>query len=175
MYEYKVVPAPVRATKAKGLKSTAERFSKALAECLNAEAAGGWQFQRTETLACEERSAMGRVKTTMQTVMVFARPIGTVRPDAGVAIAAAQVAESNYFDDEPAYEEPTYDEAQEFLEAQHFQEPAPEGPTPQPAKRPQPSRQEPLFSANPMSRRDVSTRPEPILRPRAPRIDEDED
>ena len=73
MYEYKVVPAPQRARRIKGLKNTADRFAHALAERINAEATGGWQFLRTETMPCEERSAFGRAKTSMQTVMVFQR------------------------------------------------------------------------------------------------------
>ncbi|MBN8194777.1 hypothetical protein JI667_22010, partial [Bacillus sp. NTK074B] len=47
MFEYKVVPAPVRAVRVKGLKTTAERFAHTVAESINAEAAGGWQFVRT--------------------------------------------------------------------------------------------------------------------------------
>lgn len=181
MYEYKVVPAPVRATKVKGLKTTAQRFSHALAEHMNAEAAGGWQFQRTETLACEERSAMGRVKTTMQTVMVYARAVGAVRPDASAALAAAQEGEAQYYDDEAGYAEPQYAEpphAEPHYAEPEYEEPAYE-PAPQPAPqpvpqpRPQPSRQEPLFRSNPMSRPDMPTRAEPTLRPRAPHVDDE--
>lgn len=90
MHEYKVVPAPVRAPKVRGLKTTAERFSHALTEAINAEAAGGWQFLRTETLPCEERGTLGRTRTSTQVVMVFGRPLGMARPDAGAALAAAQ-------------------------------------------------------------------------------------
>jgi len=186
MYEYKVVPAPVRAAKAKGLKTTATRFSHALAECINAEAAGGWQFQRTETLACEERSRLGRVRASTQTVMIFARATGAVRPDAGVAITAAQVAETSYEAEaydapqpdyeapaaeqyaEPEYDAPAYDEPA-------YEEPVQEEPEPAPAPQPrrQPSRQEPLFSSSAMKRPDLSTRAEPVLRPRPQRSEDD--
>ncbi|WP_323036682.1 hypothetical protein [Pararhodobacter sp.] len=193
MYEYKVVPAPVHAAKAKGLKSTAQRFSHALAECINAEAAGGWQFQRTESLTCEERSILGRVKTSVQTVMVFARPVGGLRPDAGAALAAAQEAEAPYQDDTSAYDDPGYDDPQydaPRAETQRHATPlraeparrhvAPEPdpqptPEPPPVRRPQPSRQEPLFRASPLNRPDMASRPEPILRPRASKSDDDAD
>ncbi|MFN4101124.1 MAG: hypothetical protein ACK4GT_15245, partial [Pararhodobacter sp.] len=88
MYEYKVVPAPQRAVKVKGLKTTAERFAHTLAEHINAEAAGGWQFVRTESLPCEERSALGSVRLSQQVVMVFARELA--RPDAGTAPVPVQ-------------------------------------------------------------------------------------
>ncbi len=186
MYEYKVVPAPVRAVKAKGLKTTAERFSHALAERINAEAAGGWQFQRTESLACEERSNLGRVKTSVQTVMVFSRLLGEVRPDAGAALAAAQVAQSEYYVDASAYaDEPVYDEPRHEHpehDAPQYEAPAydydetpqPDDREPEPAPQPRaPSnRQEPLFRANPIPRHEGAGRTEPTLRPRTPRNDD---
>ena len=93
MYEYKVVPAPLRAAKAKGLKTVAERFAHALAERINAEAAGGWQFVRTETLPCEERKRFGGARTSTQVVMIFARELGQPRPDASATPPAGQPAE----------------------------------------------------------------------------------
>ncbi|GAB1380385.1 hypothetical protein [Pararhodobacter aggregans] len=90
MHEYKVVPAPQRAAKSKGLKTIADRFAHTLAERINAEAAGGWHFVRTETLPCEERSRLGSVRVSQQVVMIFARELGATRPDAGAALAAAQ-------------------------------------------------------------------------------------
>ena len=75
MYEYKIVPAPVRAAKVKGLKTTADRFAHAMSEAINAQAEHGWLFQRTETMTCEERRGMGRLKTSSQTLMVFSRPL----------------------------------------------------------------------------------------------------
>ena len=90
MLEYKVVPAPVRAVKSKGLKTTADRFAHTLAERINAEAAGGWQFLRTESLPCEERSRFGAARMSQQVVMVFARERGAARPDAAAALAAVQ-------------------------------------------------------------------------------------
>lgn len=82
MFEYKVVPAPVRAVKVRGLKTTGERFAHLLSETMNALASEGWEYQRTEQLACEERRGLTGTRTSTQTVMVFRR-----------ARAASQVAQ----------------------------------------------------------------------------------
>ena len=157
MYEYKVVPAPQRAAKAKGLKTTAERFANTLAESINAEAAGGWQFVRSETLPCEERSRLGSARVSQQVVMIFARPLGAARPDAGAALAAVQGAarhEAAALPLEQAYyEDPTADEPA-------FGAPAPQ---PEPASA---RRQEPLFRSGAMLRAEGRGRVEPVLRPR---------
>ena len=80
MYEYKVVPAPTRAGKIKGLKTTAERFAHSLAERINAEAAGGWRFLRTESLACEERRGLTGTSRSTQTVMICTRAFFSACP-----------------------------------------------------------------------------------------------
>jgi hypothetical protein len=41
-YEYKVVPAPKRGEKAKGLRAAEDRYALALTNALNAQAALGW-------------------------------------------------------------------------------------------------------------------------------------
>lgn len=191
MYEYKVVPAPVRATKVKGLKTTAERFSHALAERINAEAAGGWQFQRSETLPCEERSGLGRTRSTTQTVLIFARPLGALRPDAGGAVAAAQDAQARLREEATAGRSaqdaaPRHQPNGAFPDDRsdrsgHGRQPEAadpaEVPDPVPAEAPQPrrGRQEPLFRSNPMMRPEARSeaRPEPVLRPRAAPRDDD--
>ncbi len=156
MYEYKVVPAPQRAAKAKGLKTTAERFAHALAERINAEAAGGWQFLRSESLPCEERTRLGGSKLSQQVVMIFARELGQARPDAAAALAAVQQSEpalrneprARSDDDEPAIST---------------------APAPQ-------RRQEPLFRSGAMLRADAAgQRAEPVLRPRSTQSASDAD
>lgn len=72
-YEYRVIPAPVKGTKAKGVKTTQERFALSLQETMNAMAADGWEFQRAETLPSEERSGLTGTKTVYHNVMVFRR------------------------------------------------------------------------------------------------------
>ena len=74
MYDYKVIPAPARAQKFKGLKTTPERFAHLLSETLNQWAAEGWEYLRAETLPCEERKGLTGWRTTTQTVLVLRRP-----------------------------------------------------------------------------------------------------
>lgn len=73
-YEYKVVPAPSRGQKAKGVKSPPGRFANALESLMNKLAADGWEFLRTETLPSEERTGLTSSTTTYRSVMVFRRP-----------------------------------------------------------------------------------------------------
>jgi len=74
MYDYKVIPAPARAQKLKGLKTTPERFAHLLSETLNQWAAEGWEFLRAETLPCDERKGLTGWRTTTQSVLVLRRP-----------------------------------------------------------------------------------------------------
>jgi hypothetical protein len=75
-YEYKVVPAPNRAAKVKGVKGTEARFAVALSEIMNEMGADGWEYQRTDTLPCEERAGLTRKTTSFQNMLVFRRVIG---------------------------------------------------------------------------------------------------
>ncbi|PRX38221.1 protein of unknown function [Meinhardsimonia xiamenensis] len=84
-YEYKVVPAPNRGIKRKGLKDPDARFAAAVTEAMNELGAEGWEYLRTDSLPCEERKGLrGRV-TTFKTMMVFRRVVnaGTEQVDAG--------------------------------------------------------------------------------------------
>lgn len=73
MYEFKVVPAPSRGKRAKGVKGSEGRFAHALEEVMNDMAAEGWEFLRTETLPSEEKSGLTSTTTTFRSVMVFRR------------------------------------------------------------------------------------------------------
>jgi hypothetical protein len=78
LYEYKVVPAPARGEKAKGIKSTDARFAHALTRLLNSLAADGWEYLRAETLPCEERTGLTRSLTvTQQNLLIFRRALET--------------------------------------------------------------------------------------------------
>lgn len=72
-YDYKVVPAPRKGEKVRGLKSSEERFALALTNVLNAMATEGWDYLRTDSLPCDERSGLTGTKTTLHTVLVFRR------------------------------------------------------------------------------------------------------
>ncbi len=70
-YEYKVVPAPKRGERVRGVKASEDRFAIALCSVMNAQAAEGWEYQRTETLPSEEREGLMGKATVFQNMMVF--------------------------------------------------------------------------------------------------------
>lgn len=89
-YEYRVVPAPKKAGKVKGVKGTEARFAHELSVLMNEFGADGWEYQRTDTLPCEERSGLTGRTTSFQNMLVFRRALDL--PDglpAGVPSAAA--------------------------------------------------------------------------------------
>ena len=72
-FEYKAVPAPTRGTKARGVKTTEDRFALAITETLNEHAGNGWEFVRVETLPCESRRGLTGTQVTDQSMIVFRR------------------------------------------------------------------------------------------------------
>jgi hypothetical protein len=84
-FEFKVIPAPKRGEKARGVKSTEDRFALALTHLMNDLGADGWDYVRADALPCEERVGFTGTKTTFQNVLVFRRVIsaGALAPDAG--------------------------------------------------------------------------------------------
>jgi hypothetical protein len=80
-FEYKVIPAPRRGEKARGVKSTEDRFAHALTTLMNQYGAEGWDYVRADALPCEERVGLTGTKTTFQNVLVFRRVIGMAAED----------------------------------------------------------------------------------------------
>lgn len=78
-YEYRVIPAPRRGEKARGVKTTEERFALALTQLMNRLGAEGWEYQRADTLPVDERVGLTGTKTTYQNMLVFRRAV----PEAG--------------------------------------------------------------------------------------------
>jgi hypothetical protein len=72
-YEFKVVPAPRRGDKVRGVKTTEDRFALTLAEVMNAQGRDGWDYVRADTLPCDERVGLTGTKTTFQNMLVFRR------------------------------------------------------------------------------------------------------
>jgi len=72
-YEYKVVPAPTRGEKVRGIKGTQARFAHALADLMNQLGRDGWEYQRADTLPCEERQGLTRKATKFVNLLVFRR------------------------------------------------------------------------------------------------------
>lgn len=71
--EYKVVPAPRRAERVRGVRGGDARFAHTLAALLNEMATDGWEFLRSERLRVEERSGLFSRRTEEQTVLIFRR------------------------------------------------------------------------------------------------------
>ncbi|SOC14776.1 DUF4177 domain-containing protein [Rhodobacter maris] len=80
VWEYKVVPAPMRGEKERGLKTGAARFAHALGLMMNEMAAEGWEYWRAETLPAEERTGLTSKTTVFHNVMVFRRPLENAAP-----------------------------------------------------------------------------------------------
>ncbi|TAG12749.1 MAG: DUF4177 domain-containing protein [Rhodobacterales bacterium] len=76
-FEYKVIPAPKRGEKARGIKTTEDRFAYALTLLMNDLGAEGWDYVRADALPCEERTGFTGVKTTFQNVLVFRRVLAS--------------------------------------------------------------------------------------------------
>ncbi|MGB0902492.1 DUF4177 domain-containing protein [Halocynthiibacter sp.] len=93
-FEYKVVPAPLKGKKVKGARGTEARFAAALAEVMNEMGTEGWEYQRSDTLPCESRSAMGKKSTQYMNMLVFRRETDTAQTEdtpAAVEIADTPV------------------------------------------------------------------------------------
>ncbi len=80
-WEYKVVPAPSKGRKGKGVKGSEGRFAFALESLMNEMAGDGWEFQRTETLPSIERSGLTSTTTEWRNVMVFRRAVSAPMDD----------------------------------------------------------------------------------------------
>lgn len=74
-YEYRVVPAPRRGEKARGVKTTEERFALALTQLMNKLGREGWEYQRADTLPVDERVGLTGSKTTYQNMLIFRRSL----------------------------------------------------------------------------------------------------
>ena len=87
-YEYKVVPAPKKASKVKGLKRGEDRFAASLAALMNEYGAEGWEYQRTDTLPVEARAGLTSRTTVFQNMLIFRRTVEEDTADASRGEAA---------------------------------------------------------------------------------------
>lgn len=74
-YEYRVIPAPAKGVKAKGVKTPEDRFAHALQELMNQMGADGWEYQRAETLPATERAGLTGTTTNWRHVLIFRRAL----------------------------------------------------------------------------------------------------
>mgnify|MGYP000246937468 CR=1 FL=1 len=86
MHEYKVIPAPERAEKVKGLKRPEDRFAHKVESVLNDMAAAGWSFLRAESLPGEERRLL-RTHATTHNMLVFYREVAPDMQATGAEMA----------------------------------------------------------------------------------------
>ncbi|WP_232825458.1 DUF4177 domain-containing protein [Albibacillus kandeliae] len=75
-FEYKVVPAPTKGQKAKGVKTSEGRFALSVESLLNEMGAEGWEYLRAELLPSEERTGLTGSATNWRNVLVFRRALG---------------------------------------------------------------------------------------------------
>lgn len=80
-WEYKVVPAPTKGVKGKGVKGPEGRFANALESLMNHMASDRWEFQRAETLPSVERAGLTGSTTEWRNVLVFRRAVTTAIDD----------------------------------------------------------------------------------------------
>lgn len=74
-YEYRVIPAPTKAGKAKGEKTPEGRFAAELQRLLCELGAEGWSYLRTDTLPAQERAGLTSSREVWRTMLIFQRPL----------------------------------------------------------------------------------------------------
>jgi hypothetical protein len=80
-YDYKVVSAPRRSKKAKGVNQPAELFALTLTEAINEHARDGWEYVRAETLPAQAPGGwFKRAAEENVTVMIFRRERESLMP-----------------------------------------------------------------------------------------------
>ncbi|WP_255553555.1 DUF4177 domain-containing protein [Maritimibacter sp. DP1N21-5] len=94
-YEYRVVPAPRKGKKARGVKTAEGRFATALTDCMNEMAAEGWEYLRTDTLPSEERTGITGRTTVFQNMLVFRRDADAKVESDGFGVAPAITVDEN--------------------------------------------------------------------------------
>ncbi|EBA15172.1 hypothetical protein RSK20926_15987 [Roseobacter sp. SK209-2-6] len=99
-FEYKVVPAPHKGTKAKGVKGPEGRFANSIEIILNEMAAEGWEYQRAELLPSDERTGLTGTTTNWRNVLIFRRILPPEEPHLTEEQVEEALAPAS-FDEEP--------------------------------------------------------------------------
>ncbi len=123
-FEYKVVPAPEKGQKARGVKAGAERFALTLEMLMNELGAEGWDYVRADTLPVQERSGLTSSHTVYRNVLVFRRPVAEA--EEATAPAPLQIEAPEPEPEEIAIEEET--PAHPAAEGEPDAAPEPSGP-----------------------------------------------
>lgn len=107
LFEYKVVPAPTRGDKVKGVKQPEARFAHSVEAVLNQMAESGWEFVRAEMLPSEERSGISKTSREWRNLLVFRRErSGAARVEPVVTTAAQPVPQTVPQTEPPLSQEP---------------------------------------------------------------------
>lgn len=92
-YEYKVIPAPGAGAKGRKGGTDEDCFIRAFEKALNAQAAEGWEFLRSETVPFQHRHRLtGRVSVIQQAMLVFRRAADPAQAQLPRLSGAAQAA-----------------------------------------------------------------------------------
>lgn len=91
-FEYKTVAGPERGRKRKGCRTPSERVAATMQELIETEAAGGWEYLRTDLVPVEERAGIfSRRETRHCAVLVFRRERGATSDRAALSRKAAAI------------------------------------------------------------------------------------
>ena len=80
-FDYKVVPAPQRVKKVRGVTGAADLFALTLTDAINEVARQGWEYIRAETMTAEAPGGfLRRATASERTMLVFRRPREQLSP-----------------------------------------------------------------------------------------------
>ncbi|MCE0504159.1 DUF4177 domain-containing protein [Roseivivax sp. GX 12232] len=100
-YEYRVLPAPEKGKRVKGVKGAKARFAHSIETLMNDMGTEGWEYVRADTLPSEERAGLGSTVTEWRTLLVFRRPRLDTAEDFAVKRLTAGDAEAETRAEEP--------------------------------------------------------------------------
>lgn len=109
-FEYKVIPAPKKGKRGKGVRGSEGKFANALQNIMNTHGADGWEYIRTDTLPSEERTGLTGRTTVFQNMLVFRRELGDGEVAEEVVALDDTTDDEAQSDDEPEEEAEVEDE-----------------------------------------------------------------
>ena len=119
-FEYQVVPAPRKGKSVRKVRGVEAKFANTISVLMNEMAAEGWEYQRAETLPCEERQGLTGKTIKYHSMLVFRREIASevvaVEAPVVAAVAAPVVEQKAIEESAPAKRpEPVLTRAEGFL------------------------------------------------------------